>query len=208
MPRATGGISTRTAVMGLFGMMNWLYTWYNPRVDPDAETLAREISDIFLRGVRAEKADGWKPAREPDRRPHGEIGRPSPQGKRRQAQIRFAARKGPNAFMIALSAIRCQELSQWVARPSLSSTRGEATCPLPCRVGVAVIRLNDPPANTYSYEMNRQLDDAILAGAHGQRCLRDCADRRGRKVLLRGREHPDADRGRSHIQVLLLPARQ
>jgi enoyl-CoA hydratase len=28
--------------------------------------------------------------------------------------------------------------------------------------GVAVIELNDPPANTYSYEMNRQLDDAIL----------------------------------------------
>jgi enoyl-CoA hydratase len=29
-------------------------------------------------------------------------------------------------------------------------------------LGVAVIELNDPPANTYSYEMNRQLDDAIL----------------------------------------------
>jgi enoyl-CoA hydratase len=28
--------------------------------------------------------------------------------------------------------------------------------------GVAVIEINDPPANTYSYEMNRQLDDAIL----------------------------------------------
>jgi enoyl-CoA hydratase len=28
--------------------------------------------------------------------------------------------------------------------------------------GVCLIELNDPPANTYSYEMNRQLDDAIL----------------------------------------------
>jgi enoyl-CoA hydratase/carnithine racemase len=28
--------------------------------------------------------------------------------------------------------------------------------------GVAVIELSHPPANTYSYEMNRQLDDAIL----------------------------------------------
>jgi enoyl-CoA hydratase/carnithine racemase len=28
--------------------------------------------------------------------------------------------------------------------------------------GVAITELNDPPANTYSYEMNRQLDDAIL----------------------------------------------
>ena len=33
-----------------------------------------------------------------------------------------------------------------------------------CRVdsGVAVIELCDPPANTYTYEMNRQLDEAIL----------------------------------------------
>jgi enoyl-CoA hydratase len=29
--------------------------------------------------------------------------------------------------------------------------------------GIGVIELSDPPANTYSYEMNRQLDDAILA---------------------------------------------
>ena len=29
--------------------------------------------------------------------------------------------------------------------------------------GVAVITLNDPPANTYTYEMNRQIDDFVLA---------------------------------------------
>src|SRR4051812_2036683 len=29
--------------------------------------------------------------------------------------------------------------------------------------GVAVVELSDPPANAYSYEMNRQLDEAILA---------------------------------------------
>src|ERR1041384_7205238 len=28
--------------------------------------------------------------------------------------------------------------------------------------GIAVIELSDPPANTYTYEMNRQLDEAIL----------------------------------------------
>jgi len=48
------GISRRTAVMGLFGMMNWLYTWYKPGVDSGAEVLAREISDIFLRGIRGD----------------------------------------------------------------------------------------------------------------------------------------------------------
>ena len=28
--------------------------------------------------------------------------------------------------------------------------------------GLAIIEMNDPPANTYTYEMNRQLDEAIL----------------------------------------------
>jgi len=46
-------VSTRTAVMSLFGMMNWIYTWHNPRVDANAEALAREMGDVFLRGVTA-----------------------------------------------------------------------------------------------------------------------------------------------------------
>src|SRR5947199_3117171 len=29
--------------------------------------------------------------------------------------------------------------------------------------GIAIIELNDPPANTYTYEMNRQLDESILS---------------------------------------------
>jgi AcrR family transcriptional regulator len=45
--------SSRTAVLTLFGMMNWIYTWYNPRVDGDAGALAREMGDIFLRGIGA-----------------------------------------------------------------------------------------------------------------------------------------------------------
>jgi hypothetical protein len=32
-------------------MMNWIYTWYNPKVDPDATALARQIADIFLQGA-------------------------------------------------------------------------------------------------------------------------------------------------------------
>ena len=43
--------SARIAVLSLFGMMNWIYTWHNPRVDADAEELARQMSTIFLRGV-------------------------------------------------------------------------------------------------------------------------------------------------------------
>jgi hypothetical protein len=43
--------STRIAVLSLFGMMNWIYTWHNSRVDADAEQIAREMGDLFLRGV-------------------------------------------------------------------------------------------------------------------------------------------------------------
>ena len=41
----------RIAVLSLFGMMNWIYTWHNPRVDADAAALARQMGDIFLSGV-------------------------------------------------------------------------------------------------------------------------------------------------------------
>lgn len=43
--------SGRLAVLGLFGMINWIYTWHNPRVDADAKALAQEMGDLFLRGV-------------------------------------------------------------------------------------------------------------------------------------------------------------
>jgi AcrR family transcriptional regulator len=43
--------STRTAVLSLFGMMNWIYTWYKPRTDGGVESLAQEMADIFLHGV-------------------------------------------------------------------------------------------------------------------------------------------------------------
>ncbi len=43
--------TTRLAVLSLFGMMNWIYTWYNPRVDADAASIAREMGDILLQGV-------------------------------------------------------------------------------------------------------------------------------------------------------------
>jgi AcrR family transcriptional regulator len=52
LKRAQGlEFATRIAVLSLFGMMNWIYTWHNPRVDADAEHLAGEMGDIFLGGV-------------------------------------------------------------------------------------------------------------------------------------------------------------
>jgi AcrR family transcriptional regulator len=42
------------AAFGLFGMMNWIYTWYRPdgRVAPDR--LADTFADLFLNGIRRE----------------------------------------------------------------------------------------------------------------------------------------------------------
>ncbi len=44
-------ISSRVAVLSLFGMMNWIYTWHNSRIDSDASDLTRQMSQIFLNGV-------------------------------------------------------------------------------------------------------------------------------------------------------------
>lgn len=43
--------NSRTAVMSLFGMINWIYTWYNPRQDGTAKDLAQQMSAIILSGV-------------------------------------------------------------------------------------------------------------------------------------------------------------
>jgi len=45
--------NSRAAVLSLFGIVNWIYTWYNPRTDAKAEDLAREMGDIFLNGIAA-----------------------------------------------------------------------------------------------------------------------------------------------------------
>jgi len=44
----------RTAVLSLFGMMNWIYTWYNPRLDGGAERIATQMERIFFRGISGE----------------------------------------------------------------------------------------------------------------------------------------------------------
>ncbi|HEV2987315.1 MAG TPA: TetR/AcrR family transcriptional regulator [Candidatus Angelobacter sp.] len=43
--------SGRLALLSLFGMVNWIYTWHNPRIDPVAVGLAKQMGDIFLQGV-------------------------------------------------------------------------------------------------------------------------------------------------------------
>jgi TetR/AcrR family transcriptional regulator, cholesterol catabolism regulator len=55
--------SSRVAVLSLFGMMNWLYTWYNSRVDGGADKLAGQMGDTFLWGISS--ADRTRAASKP-----------------------------------------------------------------------------------------------------------------------------------------------
>ena len=48
-----GEVKPRIAVLGLFGMMNWLYTWYRPDVDGGPDGVAEQMTTIFLRGLLA-----------------------------------------------------------------------------------------------------------------------------------------------------------
>ncbi|HXG63827.1 MAG TPA: TetR/AcrR family transcriptional regulator [Blastocatellia bacterium] len=44
------GIDLRVATFSLFGMMNWIYNWYNPRRDVDVAGLSDNITRLFLSG--------------------------------------------------------------------------------------------------------------------------------------------------------------
>jgi len=39
------------ASYALFGMMNWIYTWYNPEGEIKPHQLAEQLSDVFLHGI-------------------------------------------------------------------------------------------------------------------------------------------------------------
>jgi TetR/AcrR family transcriptional regulator, cholesterol catabolism regulator len=49
--RSASAVNPRIAVLSLYGMMNWIYKWHNPKVDPDAQQLSDNIAAIFLHGV-------------------------------------------------------------------------------------------------------------------------------------------------------------
>ncbi|HEX9729874.1 MAG TPA: TetR/AcrR family transcriptional regulator [Gemmatimonadales bacterium] len=45
------GRDARISAYALFGMMNWIYTWYHPDGPVSAEALAARFSEIFLQGI-------------------------------------------------------------------------------------------------------------------------------------------------------------
>ena len=50
------GLEIKVATFSLFGMMNWIYNWYNPRKDVDVAELSQNITRIFLSGFIGDKA--------------------------------------------------------------------------------------------------------------------------------------------------------
>ncbi len=44
-------LNPRLAVLSLFGMMNWIYTWHKPDMDPPAAALSEQMAGIFLNGI-------------------------------------------------------------------------------------------------------------------------------------------------------------
>lgn len=53
-----GSVDLRRATFSLFGMMNWIYTWYRPDRDGPVNVLAAEMTHLFLRGFGSEVHDG------------------------------------------------------------------------------------------------------------------------------------------------------
>lgn len=47
-------LDPRITTMSLFGMINWIYTWYKPATDGPAALLARQMTEVFLHGVDRE----------------------------------------------------------------------------------------------------------------------------------------------------------
>jgi len=49
------GVDVRVATFSLFGMMNWIYNWYDPRKDVDVAGLSNNITRLFLSGFLGDK---------------------------------------------------------------------------------------------------------------------------------------------------------
>ena len=55
---APGSVPLRVATMSLFGMINWVHTWYRPDADPGVETLASQMAELFLHGLETRPSRG------------------------------------------------------------------------------------------------------------------------------------------------------
>jgi AcrR family transcriptional regulator len=53
MRRAKGAVSPRAAAFALLGMINWIYQWYKPEGNLQAQNLVPQFTDMVLGGILA-----------------------------------------------------------------------------------------------------------------------------------------------------------
>ena len=46
-------LQTSLAALNLFGMLNWIYMWYDPKKNPSAKEMAEEIYSLFFNGIKS-----------------------------------------------------------------------------------------------------------------------------------------------------------
>ena len=51
--RKKGALDTPIATLNLFGMLNWIYMWYDPAKSKDHRVVAEEIFNLFLNGINS-----------------------------------------------------------------------------------------------------------------------------------------------------------
>jgi AcrR family transcriptional regulator len=50
-PEGDSSIDARVAAFALFGMMNWIYTWYDPEGSVPPDRLADQLAELFMLGL-------------------------------------------------------------------------------------------------------------------------------------------------------------
>ncbi|MBI2922225.1 MAG: TetR/AcrR family transcriptional regulator [Planctomycetes bacterium] len=58
----TPALQASLATLNLFGMLNWVHMWFNPKKDRSHRQLAQEISDLFLHGISGAARTGGAPS--------------------------------------------------------------------------------------------------------------------------------------------------
>jgi len=65
----------RVAVMSLFGMINWIYTWHDPRKDPAAAGLGEQMAGLFLHGIQRQEKHNERNGHGGNRKTTGQLQR-------------------------------------------------------------------------------------------------------------------------------------
>ena len=186
-------VDLTAATYALFGMMNWIYNWYDPNGKLKVSELVDNVTRLFLHGFVAES-----PAEELDFTPRPKteslsVWRGSPPTLGLPINWRYSQK------WQKLKLTRLCDNQKTSAQSRSVSASSE---------GVAFLTLNDPPANTYTYEMMQALDRAILAARMDEAVQVIVITGNGEKFFCAGADIQMLAERDANFQVLFLSARQ